>query len=111
MKRFNTILVVLDPDKDQQLARAADLAKLNQAKLRVLAVFEDPPIELGGVIGAARQGNLRQRIERLQRERIEKLFAPLRRQGIDLSLSIDWYQTPFVPIVRAVVRDGHDLLI
>ncbi len=54
MKRFQKILVVLDPEDQAQpaLERAATFTHLNQARLHVLVLLEDLPLELRMLVTA-----------------------------------------------------------
>lgn len=38
-------------------------------------------------------------------------MTPLREQGIDLHLDIQWHRVAFLAIIREVLRHGHDLLV
>jgi nucleotide-binding universal stress UspA family protein len=113
MKQFRKILLVLDPEAQRQpaLERAAELARLHGASLHVLTVLEDLPLELKIILAAPHPGELRERLEHQQRTRVEAWLAPLREQGIDLHLDIQWHQAAFLAIIREVLRHGHDLLI
>ena len=53
----------------------------------------------------------RERIEDQHNTRVEEWLAPLREQGIDLHLDIQWHRFAFLAIIREVLRHGHDLLI
>ncbi len=43
-------------------------------------------------------GELREKIEQQQRTRIEAWLTPLREQGIDLHLGIQWHRVAFLAI-------------
>lgn len=88
MKQFRKILLVLDPEAQQQpaLERAAELARLHGASLHVLTVLEDLPLELKILLSAPYPRQLRERIEHQQRTRIEAWLAPLRGDRYDRCL-------------------------
>lgn len=113
MKQFRKILLVLDPEAQQQpaLERASELARLHGASLHVLTVLEDLPLELKILMSAPYPRQLQERIELQQRTRIEAWLAPLREQGTDLHLDIQWHRVAFLAIIREVLRHDHDLLI
>lgn len=113
MKRFKNILVVLDPSDQAQpaLDRAAMLALLNQARLHVLVVLENLPLELRMLVTALHPQELQEIVERKQRARLDKQLAPLREDGIEVTISLEWSDTPFLAIIHTVLRHQHDLVI
>ncbi|MBK1699470.1 universal stress protein [Thiococcus pfennigii] len=104
MKRFADILCVIgSPVRDGLvLARAVSLAENNQARLTVAALL---PVVPAGSAGAAPDpavtGDARRILARLTepyRQRIEIRHAVL-------------VGTGFLEVIRAVLREGHDLVI
>ena len=84
----NTILVVIDATAGaQQLAleRAAWLAKQADARLELFACEYDPDAGSGSVGDEARERLLQQ-----QRSHLESLAAPLRQQGLAVSVDVVW---------------------
>jgi len=111
MKQFNNILYVAEPASDQEaaIARAVSLAENNQARLTVLAVL--PPLTAG--IGMPPGGPITAQLQQRRRDEslqeMEALLAPhrtLQEIGIEVREG-----RLFQEAVRAVLRDGHDLLI
>jgi universal stress protein E len=113
MKRFKNILVVLDPEDEDHLAlqRAVAVARLNQASLHVLLVLEALPLEMRMLVTAVHPQALQDIVERKQRARLDKWLAPLREDGIAVTTSLEWSNTPFLAIIRTVLRHQHDLVI
>jgi len=110
MHRFKNILYVADGPAPQRkgLDRAIALARTNQARLTVLDVTEevsadwDPQRLYGPKLTEAL-------VERRLSE-LEALTAPYEDAGVMMYTQV-LTGTPFVEVIRAVQRDGHDLLI
>ena len=109
----NTILVVIDATAGSQqpaLERAAWLAKQADARLELFACEYDPDLGSGGVGDEARERLLKQ-----QRDHLESLAAPLRQQGLTVSVDVVW-DHPFEAAILAkaaahdywlVAKDAH----
>jgi universal stress protein E len=99
MKRFKNILLVNDPEVDQASAikRAVSLAKNNQAKLSVI-----------NVIPRIQDKNREQRMAN-HLQGLDSLIAPCK-QHLEINTSVT-EGTIFLEVIRAVLRNGHDLVI
>jgi universal stress protein E len=110
MHRFKNILFLADGPASQRqgLDRAVAVARTNQARLTVLDVTEevsadwDPQRLYGPKLTEAL-------VERRLSE-LEALTAPYEDAGVTMYTQV-LTGTPFVEVIRAVQRDGHDLLI
>jgi nucleotide-binding universal stress UspA family protein len=112
MHPFQNILAYAAPHDEAMLAvdQAAALARANQASLTVVRVLEDGvtwgrwrysddhPEELGALL------------EKAHREMLEGHLAKLLEEGLDVRVEILW-GTPWLELVRAVMRDDHDLVV
>jgi nucleotide-binding universal stress UspA family protein len=105
MKRFKNVLVIpaqLVAD-DPALVRAARLAEVNQAKLKVIWVLEEfngqPPVaELTEAIVSGIEAEL------------EKAVAPLRDRNLPVETAV-LRGRAFVEIILMVQNNGHDLVM
>lgn len=100
MNQFKNILYVIEPTADQApaVARAVSLAKKNQAKLAVMEVI--PPV-----------ADDYYQVDTItpHMQALESLIAPYQnRLKIQIKVEVG---TTFLEVIRAVLRDGHDLLI
>lgn len=111
MKRFKNILFVTGPKEGNKVSfqRAANLAAHNQARLTVMDVPEDIPahktFQLTGsnsarIINGAISHCLAQLDE----------LVDTSKHKIEIKTKVV-PGTPFLEIIRAVLRDGHDLVI
>jgi len=118
MERFKKILLVLNPESEEftALARGVILARQNQASLDVVVVpehlpLDDLPLGTRTVIGLLDRDELRDTVARRQWKLVQKGLTALSADDLEVSISVEWSNTPFLTIVRKVLRDGHDLLI
>ena len=118
MERFKKILLVLNPESEEftALARGVTLARQNQASLDVVVApehlpLDDLPLGTRTVIGLLDRDELRDMVARRQWKLVQKGLTALSADDLEVSISVEWSHTPFLTIVRKVLRDGHDLLI
>lgn len=100
MNQFKNILYVIEPTADQApaVARAVSLAKKNQAKLTIIEVI--PPV-------ADDYYQVNTITPHMQA--LESLIAPYQNR-LKIQIKVEVGIT-FLEVIRAVLRDGHDLLI
>ncbi len=112
MKRFKKILLLTGerPGERATVARAAALAKRNGARLTLVEVVEQLPRDMQELITAAPPIDLVKLVVKDRREGLEALAAPLRDQGIRVSAAV-LSGTPFLELIRQVLRRKHDLVI
>ncbi len=111
MKRFTNILCVITPGVDSKpaLERAVTLAENNQAKLIVVAVVERIKAGIGLPVGGPVSDDLQAAVIRTRESELAALLQPYR-ERVDLQDKI-LVGTPFLEIIREVLRSGHDLVI
>lgn len=104
MKRFSNILFVSNSEGDESAAfqRALNLAKNNQARLKVISVFEPPR--------SRTDKNLLDLLIGEQREHLEGLVENSDLPEVDIEIKV-LAGKPFLEIIREVIQYGHDLLI
>lgn len=111
MKRFKDILCVVDPEEacEPVIERAVALAESNQASLTLVDVV---PRVIAG-IGMAEGGPISDHLQAemvAERKRGLETAIQAYRQRIDIQIKV-LIGTPFLEIVREVIRSGHDLVI
>lgn len=108
--RDNTILVVIDLSAGSHqpaLERAAWLAKQGGARLELFACEYDPDLDSGRVSTVWRSDSgPRERVLLKRRGELEELAAPLRSQGLKVTVDVAWDH----PFQHAIVRKAaaHD---
>lgn len=112
MQRFKNILVVFgEHDKDTAAhERAVRLAKENEARLTVVDVLRSVPWYLRKLASSLNPGELQKLLSEERREQLEEIFADARAEGITVETKV-LVGTPFIEIIRQVLRDGHDLVV
>ena len=111
MKRFRNILFVhqLTVEDTPAFERAAVLAEENAARLKVIEVIEEVEPDIGAPVPVLSTEVLHNTLIEESREQMEELVAP-RRRKIDIDIEV-FTGTPFLEIIRAVLRNRHDLVI
>jgi universal stress protein E len=112
VKRFKNILLVCNFDEKQQLAvdRAVSLARQNTASLTVFTVVTELPVDARMAITVMPPQELLETVINDRREMAEALAADMRKQGIDANAQVG-NGTPFLEIIRQVLREKHDLVM
>lgn len=111
-KRWSSIVcVVSDPFATRQLGvtKAAAIARRCGARLTLLNTFMIPQ-PTPQPLSTDYRKNLAAAIKQ-RRERLEKLAARLRRQGLQVKTAVEWDYPAHEAIIRFVVRTEADLLI
>jgi len=111
MKRFRNILCVVAPGMKCRpaLERAVTLAENNQASLTVICVAERVAGDLGMPEGAPSPEELQSAIVSEYRQALDSQIEPCR-QRVNVQPKV-LTGTPFLEIIREVLRNGHDLVI
>lgn len=112
MKRFKNIILVCNFDTKQHMAveRAVSLARQNKARLTVFNVVKDLPADVRMAITAIPPQELLELVIKDRQERVDAIVANMDKQGVD-ARSLVVTGTPFLEIIRQVLRDKHDLVI
>jgi len=113
MKRFKNILYLNEPAVDQAsaVARAVSLAENNQADLTVLDVIPSQVVAAGYGMppGGPISDDLRALVASERRKMLESMAQPFR-ERLPIGLDV-WVGKPFLETIRAVLKNGYDLLI
>ncbi len=112
MKRFKNILLFAGPSSDvtTTFRRALSLAKHNQARITVLDVVDELPRHLQRAITIMPPSELQDIVIKERLSQLEKLVKPARKKGIKVGVKV-LLGTPFLEIIREVLRKRHDLVI
>ena len=108
MKRFKNVLCIVGPEEESKLAleRAVTLAENNQANLTVITVASllSTSIDLPTLSTELQAATVNSR-----RQKLENLVEPYRQRiKIETRIVIG---TPFIEIIREVLRNAYDLVI
>lgn len=111
MKRFNNILCVVEPGKECKpaLERAVTLADNNQARLTVITVVPSISAGIGMPEGSPISTELQETTVTTHKQKLVSLTEPYR-QHVKIETRV-LTGTPFLEIIREVLRATHDLVI
>lgn len=111
MRRFKDILFVSSPKANNAISfqRAANLAAHNQARLTIMGILEHTSALVG-------DHSTKESSSRILADAARSYFAQLDQLAKTAAPQIETTVqivkgTPFLEIIRAVIRDGHDLVI
>ena len=111
MQRFKNILYVMVPDSVSEVAlgHAVALAHNNQARLTVVEVIDKTPsyIKLHGRILSTE--TFREKLVAEHQQKLQTLVGSLEK-NIEIQTKI-LIGTPFLEIIRQILRNKHDLMI
>ena len=112
MQRFKNILLVIDrrTESKSALAQALDLCRINQARLTVVDIVEDLSREAELWLSPELSSELHAHELEVRRNHLEHLVVPVREAGVQVRTKA-LPGTPFLTIIREVLRHGHDLVI
>ena len=112
MKRFKNILLLADQGTGGSpiLQKAAALAKNNRARLTVVDVIEELPRDIQKFIVVITPMELQKRVIQERQKQLECLVAPIRKEGLRVGVNV-LSGTPFLEIIRQVLRQKYDLVI
>lgn len=109
MKRFKNILLSYECDKNTR-DRAAALAKENHARLTVLQVVKDLPTRWQQIQTGQTSLDLKKLAMKEYEARLQEFIAPIQQEGLKVSTKV-LVGTPFLEIIRDVIRHKRDLVI
>ena len=111
MKRFKNILCIVEPSQESVSAieRASLLAQRNNANFRILGVVESLPAGFKARAGFP-SADVRELILDEAKAEIERLIGAADTHGVPVQSDL-LTGTPFVQIIREVLRERHDLVV
>jgi nucleotide-binding universal stress UspA family protein len=112
MQRFKDILLVIDHRTESKASfeQAADLCKRNQADLTVVDIVEDLSREAELWLTSDVLSSLRSHELEVRENHLKHLVEPIQQEGIRVRTRV-LPGTPFLTIIREVLRYNHDLVI
>ncbi len=112
MNRFKNILLVFDPERndDNTVSLAISLAGRNQSDLTLISVVEDLPPEVRMPDTGQPIKGLLESVIKDRREQLQPLIESIGAAGIKGSTLVV-PGTPFLEIIRQVLRGQHDLVM
>lgn len=109
MNRFKNILLVYDQNR-QNLEHAVRLVKDSNARLNVVDVIKEIPRGIYDMASGISSLNLKEIIIKECKRLLEEFTAPLLGEGLRITTTL-LIGTPFIEVIREVLRKKHDLVI
>lgn len=113
MLELGKILVVIEPDQEQQpaLEKARQLAKYADSKLELMIADYNAYLEDGYYFDPLQAQKLRYEHGEQRISELEALADPLRQQGLEVSVSTAWGNPPYAEVITRVKDTGASLVI
>jgi len=113
MTPYTNVLVVLDPSVVEQkaLARAIELARLQDCKLTAFLSIYDFSYEMTTMLSGEERESMRQAVLKDRELWINELVAEYQNAGLRIDVQVVWHNRPFEAIVQAVLEQKFDLVI
>lgn len=110
---YSHLLVVLDPDQEQQkaLGRGITLARLEQASLTLFVSIYDFSYEMTTMLSGEERENMRSSLINERKEWVESLLRHYDTRDIKIDIKVVWHHRPFEAIIKCALEGEHDLLI
>ena len=110
---FNKILVVVEPDADDQPAveRAALLANMADAELELFLAEFNPYLADGFYFDPVQAQNLRYQYGEQRMKELEAMAEPLRERGIPVTVTTAWGNPSYGEVLRRVEEAGSTLVV
>lgn len=111
MRRFKSILAVLNGENDAKLIeKARSLAERNEARVTLVRVVEPLAPRLAFLSPASSDSRLTEALEADARETVDRAVAKMGFGGLSVAGEV-LSGVPFIEIVRFALRQGHDLVM
>ena len=112
MKRFKNIILVFDPKTTTKttIVRAESLAKSNAARLMIFAVTREIPQGISKSFTIVSPKELHDLVVKDYQQKMDVLVSAMVKKGIKAKAKVV-SGTPFLEIIRQVLRAKHDLVI
>ena len=114
MQKYKNILVVADPEREQQPAiyRAIHLAKVcDDVKIIVFLAIYDFSYEMTSMLSSDERDAMRRGVVMQREEWLKEIIQPHTGKGINIEIKVVWHNRPYESIIADVFSQDIDLLI
>lgn len=117
MEKYQNILVVIDPNNDEQKAlnRAIELAKKTQAKITAFLSIFDFSYEMTTMLSHEEREAMRESVINSRQEWLKQLIAEPEDNNapydVCISTKVIWHNRPFEAVIQQVLTDNYDLVV
>ncbi|WP_133406783.1 universal stress protein UspE [Parashewanella tropica] len=113
MHKFKSLLVVIDPTTEHQIAleRAIELAKQNNSKITVFHSVFDLSYEMTSILSIEERDAMRNGVIEQRRAWLNDLIDTYPTDGIEISKEVIWHNRPFESIIELAIEGDFDVII
>lgn len=113
MEMYQNLLVVIDPDQNDQpaLRRAAYLVKKNSGCIKAFLPIHDLPYDMTTPLSPDEITIMREGVISQRKEWISKQCHSYVNSGIKIEIKVVWHNRPYEAIIREILTAKHDLLL
>ncbi|MGQ4275920.1 universal stress protein UspE [Pseudidiomarina sp. E22-M8] len=113
MSCVNNILVVLDPDKQQQKAlnRALHLARISQASVTLMLSIYDFSYEMTTMLAAEERNTMRDSLIKDRKVWVEDLLEDYNTRDLDITITVLWHNRPYEAIIETAISGEYDIIV
>ena len=104
MLELSRILIIIDPDADEQpaLEKAKQLACYADSDLELMIADYNPFLEDGYYFDPIQAQEIRYKLADQRMQELESLAAPLRKKGLQVSVTTAWGNPPYGEMVARI---------
>jgi nucleotide-binding universal stress UspA family protein len=111
MRRFKNILLVLtDNDDEKILHRATNIIRTNKGRLTLVRVLSKVPDKILSRLNSSYRIDINELAAVEFQKSMNQLLDPLREEGLNVHGRF-LFGSPFLEIIRQVLRQDHDLVM
>lgn len=113
MEKYQNILVVIDPQHEEQkaLKRAVELAKKTNAKITAFLSIFDFSYEMTTMLSHDERESMRESVISSRTEWINQLINDSTDNTLNIDILVIWHNRPFEAIIHQVLDKGFDLVV
>lgn len=110
---FQHLLVVLDPNQEEQkaLSRALHLARLQPARLTVFLSIYDFAYEMTTMLSGEEREQMRQSLVADREQWIQECLEKFDVSQHRIEICVQWHHRPFEAIIRKAIESDCDLIV
>lgn len=113
MEQYKSMLVVIDPTKEEQKAlnRALHLAAKTGAAVKLFLSIYDFSYEMTTMLSAEEREAMRKGVVADRLEWLESILENSKMPEVSTELKVVWHNRPFEAVVKEVIESDHDLIV
>lgn len=113
MEKYQNLLVVIDPNQDDQTAlrRAVYIVQRNGGRIKAFLPVYDLSYDMTTLLSPDERNAMRKGVINQKTAWIKQQARYYLEAGIQIDIKVIWHNRPYEAIIEEVITDKHDLLI